>query len=371
MSTPLAQPAARQLWAALRMLIVMTVVVGLAYPLAMTGFAQVVFPGRADGSLVEKDGNGGRLVADRPVLRRQAGVLPEPSVRGRRRLRPAGLLGLQPRPRERGPDRGDRGAASGRRRARRHRPRPRSRPTPCWPAAPASTRTSAPSTPSSRSPGSPASAACPRTPVRALVDENTDGRTARASSASRTSTCCCSTWPSTRPAGRQTRHVGTRGKLRVYLGAAPGRGQDLRHARRGPPPRRARAPTWSSGSSRPTAASTPRRWSRAWRWSPAARSTYRGATFEEMDVDAVLARRPKVALVDELAHTNVPGLAQRQALAGHRGAARRPASTSSPRSTSSTWSRSTTWSRRSPAYPSARPCPTPWSGPPTRSSSRT
>src|SRR5690242_8452875 len=35
--------------------------------------------------------------------------------------------------------------------------------------------------------------------------------------------------------------------------------------------------------------------------------TYRGAVFEEMDVDAVLARRPTVALVDELAHTNVPG----------------------------------------------------------------
>ena len=34
---------------------------------------------------------------------------------------------------------------------------------------------------------------------------------------------------------------------------------------------------------------------------------YRGATFTEMDVDAVLARRPAVALVDELAHTNVPG----------------------------------------------------------------
>ncbi|MFI9169698.1 DUF4118 domain-containing protein [Streptomyces lincolnensis] len=34
---------------------------------------------------------------------------------------------------------------------------------------------------------------------------------------------------------------------------------------------------------------------------------YRGATFTEMDVDAVLARRPQVALVDELAHTNIPG----------------------------------------------------------------
>jgi two-component system sensor histidine kinase KdpD len=35
--------------------------------------------------------------------------------------------------------------------------------------------------------------------------------------------------------------------------------------------------------------------------------TYRGSTFEEMDVDAVIARAPTVALVDELAHTNVPG----------------------------------------------------------------
>ena len=34
---------------------------------------------------------------------------------------------------------------------------------------------------------------------------------------------------------------------------------------------------------------------------------YRGTRFEEMDLDALLARAPRVALVDELAHTNVPG----------------------------------------------------------------
>ncbi|MER6914045.1 sensor histidine kinase KdpD [Streptomyces sp. NPDC000594] len=34
---------------------------------------------------------------------------------------------------------------------------------------------------------------------------------------------------------------------------------------------------------------------------------YRGSVFTEMDVDAVLERRPAVALVDELAHTNIPG----------------------------------------------------------------
>ena len=40
---------------------------------------------------------------------------------------------------------------------------------------------------------------------------------------------------------------------------------------------------------------------------PRARIAYRGTSFEEMDLDAVLARKPQIALVDELAHTNVPG----------------------------------------------------------------
>jgi len=40
---------------------------------------------------------------------------------------------------------------------------------------------------------------------------------------------------------------------------------------------------------------------------PRRRIAYRGVTFEEMDIDAVLARRPRLALVDELAHSNVPG----------------------------------------------------------------
>ena len=39
------------------------------------------------------------------------------------------------------------------------------------------------------------------------------------------------------------------------------------------------------------------------------RIEYRGVVVEEMDADAVLARRPTVALIDELAHTNVPGSA--------------------------------------------------------------
>ncbi len=40
---------------------------------------------------------------------------------------------------------------------------------------------------------------------------------------------------------------------------------------------------------------------------PRAKIAYRSSVFEEMDIDAVLARHPQIALVDELAHTNVPG----------------------------------------------------------------
>lgn len=41
---------------------------------------------------------------------------------------------------------------------------------------------------------------------------------------------------------------------------------------------------------------------------PRKRVEYRGATLEEMDLDAVLARKPTLVLVDELAHTNAPGV---------------------------------------------------------------
>src|SRR6478672_7241199 len=40
---------------------------------------------------------------------------------------------------------------------------------------------------------------------------------------------------------------------------------------------------------------------------PRRKIEFHGVTLEEMDLDALLARRPSVALVDELAHTNAPG----------------------------------------------------------------
>lgn len=42
------------------------------------------------------------------------------------------------------------------------------------------------------------------------------------------------------------------------------------------------------------------------------RIEYKGTVFEEMDVDAILARKPEVVLVDELAHTNIPGSKHRK-----------------------------------------------------------
>jgi two-component system, OmpR family, sensor histidine kinase KdpD len=45
---------------------------------------------------------------------------------------------------------------------------------------------------------------------------------------------------------------------------------------------------------------------------PRRRLEYKGTTFEEMDVDAIIARKPAVVLVDELAHTNIPGSKHRK-----------------------------------------------------------
>ncbi|MGK4583270.1 ATP-binding protein [Kitasatospora sp. HPMI-4] len=98
-----------------------------------------------------------------------------------------------------------------------------------------------------------------------------------------------------------------RGRLRIYLGAAPGVGKTyamLAEAHR----RQARGTAdvvvgfVEHHNRRLTAdlveglETVPRR-----------EVVHRGATFTEMDVDAILARKPAVALVDELAHTNVPG----------------------------------------------------------------
>ena len=100
-----------------------------------------------------------------------------------------------------------------------------------------------------------------------------------------------------------------RGRLRVYVGMAPGVGKTFRMLEEGH--RRVARGTdlvvgFVEAHNRPHTLElldgleiVPRR-----------RIEYRGVVVEEMDTDAVLARNPTVALIDELAHTNVPGSAR-------------------------------------------------------------
>lgn len=97
-----------------------------------------------------------------------------------------------------------------------------------------------------------------------------------------------------------------RGRLRIYLGAAPGVGKTVAMLEEGHR-RRERGTDVVVGF-----CETHRRAHTAQALDglevvPRRRLDYRGTVMEEMDLDAVLARRPQVALVDELAHTNVPG----------------------------------------------------------------
>ena len=98
----------------------------------------------------------------------------------------------------------------------------------------------------------------------------------------------------------------TRGELRVYLGAAAGVGKTytmLNEGRR----RRDYGEDVVVGFVEPHKRAKTAAQVGDLKVIPRRQMVYRGATLEEMDLDAILERRPQVALVDELAHTNVPG----------------------------------------------------------------
>ncbi|MBV9093804.1 MAG: sensor histidine kinase KdpD [Streptosporangiaceae bacterium] len=97
-----------------------------------------------------------------------------------------------------------------------------------------------------------------------------------------------------------------RGHLRIYLGSAAGVGKTYamlseghRRAERGADV----VVAFAEAHGRPLTAAL----LDGLEVIPRATLEYRGAAFEEMDLDAVRARRPQIALVDEFAHTNVPG----------------------------------------------------------------
>jgi K+-sensing histidine kinase KdpD len=98
----------------------------------------------------------------------------------------------------------------------------------------------------------------------------------------------------------------TRGRLRIYLGATPGVGKTYAMLGEGHR-RRDRGTDVVVGSVETHDRSVIA--AQIGDLETVVRRTleYGGATHTEMDLDAVLARRPQVALVDELAHTNVPG----------------------------------------------------------------
>ncbi|MGQ0616298.1 MAG: DUF4118 domain-containing protein [Acidimicrobiia bacterium] len=97
-----------------------------------------------------------------------------------------------------------------------------------------------------------------------------------------------------------------RGSLRVYLGAAPGVGKTFAMLNEGWR-RKERGADVVVGSVETHGRAHTAEQVRDLEVVPRARLRYRGAGYEEMDIDAVLARRPEVVLVDELAHSNVPG----------------------------------------------------------------
>lgn len=102
-----------------------------------------------------------------------------------------------------------------------------------------------------------------------------------------------------------------RGKLKVYIGSAAGVGKTYRmlteaHAMR------ARGLDVVIGFIEPHGRPDTAALIGDLEVVPRTHVEYRGITLDEMDVDAILARRPEVVLVDELAHTNVPGSKHRK-----------------------------------------------------------
>src|ERR1700749_1718653 len=112
--------------------------------------------------------------------------------------------------------------------------------------------------------------------------------------------------PIARAGSRPADSLSVRGALRTYLGIAPGVGKTYAMLRDARARRRAATDTvvayWQRHGRPATAAQLG-----DLEVIPARTVIYRGASFVELDVEAVLDRRPELAVADELAHANLPG----------------------------------------------------------------
>ncbi|MBV8754856.1 MAG: sensor histidine kinase KdpD [Hyphomicrobiales bacterium] len=102
------------------------------------------------------------------------------------------------------------------------------------------------------------------------------------------------------------REEGATGKLKIFIGAAPGVGKTYKMLEEARAKRKdgvdvvvGVAETHGRAETEALLAGL--------EVIPRQRVEYRGRTLEEMDIDAIVARRPQLVLVDELAHTNAPG----------------------------------------------------------------
>jgi two-component system sensor histidine kinase KdpD len=103
--------------------------------------------------------------------------------------------------------------------------------------------------------------------------------------------------------------TGGRGRLRLYLGMAPGVGKTFRMLEEGHR-RFARGTDVVVGFVEPHGRPRTIALLDGLELVPRRSVTHRGVTVEELDPDAVIERHPTVTLIDELAHTNVPGSAR-------------------------------------------------------------
>src|SRR5271170_7686454 len=97
-----------------------------------------------------------------------------------------------------------------------------------------------------------------------------------------------------------------RGKLRIFLGAAPGVGKTYEMLTQGRA-RRLEGTDTVVGVVETHGRQETEALTKGFETVPKKRALYKGRVVAEMDLDAILQRKPHLVLVDELAHTNVEG----------------------------------------------------------------